>query len=548
MATKTGKRAPAPATPAALAPPPGMPPYTGDSSGAVPASFAADAGDTFRNIGSSGLKQFGGYVREEFLPFLNGPRGMAVYREMGDNSPIVAGLLFAIRAVMRKVQWRVEPADDSPRAQEARDFYESCMHDMSDTWEHFINEALSMLQYGYSPHEINYKRRLGPQLDEARAVASGEQKKVGSRFDDGKIGWRSLPLRGQDTIQKWYFDEESRILGLQQIPWQGSMIDIPIEKLMLFRPSSYKGNPEGRAIIRPAYRPWYFTKRLEEQEAILFERMGGIPVIRVPGSIISQAKAGQADAIAALETYKKIGKATRIDEQMYVLIPSDMHPGPNGPSSQPLYDFKLETPQSGSRSTTADTTITRHNNTILMSVMADFLTLGHEARGTQSLAVSKIDLFLQACEGFLDGIASVINRHGLPRLCYLNADDIDMLPTFEPDMASQLDPAGLGQLLLQCSQAGMPLFPDPNLENWVRDNMGMPALPEEDPDTPRPPPFMPLPGTSGGPPGHTDADVPMPKPGTPEHAALMQQVKLFQKAARELGAERMRKRSAARKR
>jgi hypothetical protein len=526
---------------------PGLPGYTGDSSGPVPPSFAfaGTEGETFRNIGSSGLRQSGGYVRDEYLSQLLGtPRAMRIYREMGDNSPIIAGLLFAIRGVMRKVQWRVNPSDDSPKAKEAEEFVSSCKDDMSDTWDNFINEALSMLQYGFALHEINYKRRLGPKNESDRD--ENGRSIPGSRYDDGKIGWRSLPLRGQDSVQRWYFDDEACILGVQQQPWQGSAIDIPIEKLLLFRPSSYKGNPEGHAIIRAAYRPWYFIKRLEEQEGILFERMGGIPVLRIPSAVINAAQ-GEGPAAAAaqqvMRAYESIGRNTRIDEQMYILLPSDMQPAAGGgPSAAPQYDFKLETPQGGNRSTTADASITRYANQILMSVMADFLTLGHEARGTQSLAVSKIDLFMQACEGWLDGVASVINRHALRRLWYLNADDVDMLPEIKPDMATQLDPNSLGNLLLHLSQAGMPMFPDPALEDWVRDNMGMPLLPEEDPTAPRPPPFMPLPGQPGGPPAHGDTAPPMPMPGTPEHAALMQQVKMMQKVWGDLGKERERKR------
>jgi hypothetical protein len=177
-----------------------------------------------------------------------------------------------------------------------------------------------------------------------------------------------------------------------------------------------------------------------------------------------------------------------------------------------------------------------------MSTMADFLTLGHEARGTQSLAVSKIDLFMQACEGWLDGIAAVINRHALPRLWHLNAEDPETVPEIKPDMATQIDPNSLGNLLLHLSQAGMPMFPDPNLEDWVRDNMGMPSLPEEDPEAPRPPPFMPLPGQPGGPPAHGDTAPPLPAPGTPEHNALLQQVKMVQKIWADQGKERERKR------
>jgi hypothetical protein len=303
------------------------------------------------------------------------------------------------------------------------------------------------------------------------------------KFDDGKIGWRSLPIRGQDSVQKWFFDDEGRITGVTQQPPQGSTIDIPIQKLMLFRPSSYKGNPEGHSIIRVGLPAVVLLKRLEEQEAILFERMGGIPVLRVPSALINAAQGDRPDAQAAQATmrrYEAIGRNVRIQEQMYVTLPSDMQPAADGgPSSSPLYDFKLETPSGGNRSTTADTAIIRYANQMLMSVMADFLTLGHEARGTQSLAVSKIELFMQACEAWLNAIAAVLNRNGLPRLFYLNADDPDTIPEVKPDMATQIEPNALGNLILHLSQAGMPLFPDPQLEDWVRDNMGMPRFPRK---------------------------------------------------------------------
>jgi hypothetical protein len=142
--------------------------------------------------------------------------------------------------------------------------------------------------------------------------------------------------------------------------------------------------------------------------------------------------------------------------------------------------------------------------------------------------VTKVDLFLQACEGWLDSLGADLNRHGLPRIWHLNADDLDFIPTIEPDMASQLDPASLGTLLMSLASAGMPMFPDPKLENWVRDNMGMPSIPDDDPDA-RPPPFQPL--------VQPPAPV-MPEPGTPEHEALKKQVKMFQQAAAKLTRDR----------
>jgi hypothetical protein len=64
------------------------------------------------------------------------------------------------------------------------------------------------------------------------------------------------------------------------------MRDIPIEKMLLFRPITHKNNPEGRSILRTAYTS-YYVKRLQELEAILGERMGGIPIVKVPRSSLS---------------------------------------------------------------------------------------------------------------------------------------------------------------------------------------------------------------------------------------------------------------------
>src|SRR5690348_18090012 len=66
-------------------------------------------GMTFTEVGSAGLRQFGGWVREEFLPQLQGRQAAQKYREMHDNSPIIAAMMSAIFGTMRKVEWRMNP-------------------------------------------------------------------------------------------------------------------------------------------------------------------------------------------------------------------------------------------------------------------------------------------------------------------------------------------------------------------------------------------------------------------------------------------------------
>lgn len=443
-----------------------------DSSGPLqPPVFHTEM--TFTDMGSSGLRQWSGWVREEFLPQLQGRQAARVYREMQDNSAVIGALVFAINTAMRRIDWRVDPADDSAQAAAIAEFFDSCRDDMSHTWPDFIIEMQSMLTYGFAPMEVVYKQSLGrdPPPNPRRP---GHNLPI-SKYDDGLIRWRKIALRGQDTVLKWFFDEEGTITGMTQQPWQGPIIDIPIEKLLLFRPLSYKNNPEGRSILRSAYRSWYMAKRLEEMEAIVYERMGGIPTMYIPNQIFEAAAAGDPNAGMKLAAFKKMTTNVRVDEQMGLVLPADLWEG----TTQPMYKFELVTPQHGRTTVDADKTITRYNVNMLASVMADFLQLGHESRGTQALSQNKTDMFFNALEGFLLSGSEVMNRYGIPRLGDINGVNPDMLPTFKPDMPQRLDLDVLGNFVFRLASSGMPLFPNPVLEEYLADAAGWPDISED---------------------------------------------------------------------
>src|SRR5215472_5889937 len=297
-------------------------------------------GLNFADYGSYGLRQYGGWIKEEFLRELQGREGARTFREMMDNSSIIGAMIFTIQQAMRKVTWRVEPANDSSEAKKYADFVDSLRGDMSHTWDDFVVEMLSMLPYGYSLHEIVYKRRLGPEpkapKSEVERPANEPDELPISQFNDGLIGWRRLPIRGQETVLKWFLDDNGQVTGVTQQPWVGTLIDIPIEKLLLFRPISHKNNPEGRSVLRNAYRDYYFVKRLEELEAILFERMGGFPVLYLPTDLIEKAAStntNDPDVLAAQRTfqmYKNAISRVRVDEQMGLILPSDPYRDEDG--------------------------------------------------------------------------------------------------------------------------------------------------------------------------------------------------------------------------
>jgi hypothetical protein len=415
-------------------------------------------------LGATGLRRTAGYVDEEFLPQLKGRKAVQIYREMADNDPVIGSLLFSVDRLLRQVDWRVEPASQKDEDKKAAEFVEQCMEDMSTTWDDLITEILTMLPYGFSWHEIVYKRRVGPWEKDP---------KKRSRFQDGKIGWRKIPIRAQETFQRWVFDETGGIKAYVQIPppyYQ--MITIPIEKSLLFRVSTAKGNPEGRSFLRNAYRPYYMKKRLEEIESIGAERdLAGLPMARVPSDYLSAAPG--TDKAKMVEAFRKMVKSVRRNEQEGVIIPRMVDPD----TKQDMFDFALLS-SGGGRQFDINTIIRRYEERILMTVLADFILVGHQGTGSYALHTDKTGLFRASMNSIANSIADVFNRYAIPRLFEVNGWRVEQLPQLVP---GDIDPPDLTQLsafMGQLNAAGVQWFPDPELEKFLRDAARLPKLDE----------------------------------------------------------------------
>ncbi len=98
-------------------------------------------------LGTTGLRRTGGTVYEEFLVSLRGRRGAKTYREMSENDPVIGSILYAIEKIILRLDWKVEPAEDTPKDRENAEFIESCIYDMSDSWDSTLSSILSMLVY-----------------------------------------------------------------------------------------------------------------------------------------------------------------------------------------------------------------------------------------------------------------------------------------------------------------------------------------------------------------------------------------------------------------
>lgn len=412
-----------------------------------------------KETGHIGQRRYGGTLYEEFLPELRGKRGIAVYDEMSGNDDVVGAILFAIEMLVRQAAWNVEPGGNTAKDKEAAEFVKECMDDMSETWVDTISEILSFITFGWSYHEIVYKRRMGKTKD----------KRTRSKYNDGLIGWMKLPIRAQETLYQWEYDNEDNLLGMTQLaPPDWKICTIPTEKALHFRTKSRKDNPEGKSILRNAYRSWYFKKRIQEIEGIGIERdLAGLPVIHTPQDmdIWDREDPRMVQMYAEME---EMVKSIRRDEMEGVILP---------------YDFKLELLSSGgTRQFDTNTIIDRYDTRIAMTVLADFIFLGHQQTGSFALSSDKTELFAVAIGAFLDIICETFNSQGIPQLIDINGrhfEGITGYPGMTHGDIEDMDIAKVSAFIKDMTGIGV-LVPDDGLEDYIR-QVG--HLPERTSDT-----------------------------------------------------------------
>lgn len=427
--------------------------------------MADEKNNIFVEQGISGLTRFSGIVYEEWLKELQGQRGAKVYREMRDNDAVIGAFLYAIEMLIRKVIWKLEVSGKSPEEIEATKFIETCLDDMCISWNDTVSEILTFLPYGWCFMELCYKKRMGPNTPGMH----------NSKYSDGKVGWRKWGIRSQETLSKWLFTDDGSVLGMEQLaPPDYKFRTIPMEKALLFRTRSNKENPEGRSILRNAYRSWYFKKNIEEVEAIGIERdLAGFPIMWVPPEILAQETD---DAKIAYAKYKQIITNIKRDEQEGLLLPLIYDDKGNK-----VYDIEMLSAGSTRRQFDTNLTIQRYEQRIAMTVMADFILIGHEKTGSYALSANKSTLFQSALETILQCICDVVNKDAIPKLLKLNGYDVQKVsPKLIHDEVEKADLEALGNFINKVVTAGaVQVHGDTELENFIRQKAKMPKRPDD---------------------------------------------------------------------
>jgi hypothetical protein len=405
-------------------------------------------------LGSSGLRRSGGTITEEFLPNLQGVKGFKVYREMSDNDPVVGAMLFAFDKIITRLDWHISGEDERYVK-----FVQECLDDMSDSWDATLSNILSMLVYGWSFHEIVYKIRDG----------QNPEQRYHSRYSDGRIGWRKWAVRAQETLQEWIIDPHGGIQGMVQIdPSGGGLHRIPIDKALLFRTTTNRNNPEGRSLLRNAYRPWYYKHRIEEIEAIGIERdLAGLPMAYVPPEYLSSTATSAQKAV--LNAITTIVQNVKRNEQEGIVFPAAYDENGNR-----VFDLTLLS-ASGSRQFDTGSVIQRYDQRIAMSLLSDFLLLGSDRVGSFALGASKIDLWTMAVDSIAKSISEVVNQYAIPRLLKLNGMRLTNMPYLTYGQVASVDITEVANFVEKLTGVGA-IVPDRELETHLRTLADLPDV------------------------------------------------------------------------
>lgn len=403
-------------------------------------------------IGTSGVVHYGSiiYHQEEYDRSWKGTERDRTIQSML-NDPLIGAILLGVEMLVRRVDWTVTAADDSPDAEAIAQFVRECLDDMDDHWPgNTLAKILTFLGWGWSVLEVTNKRRAGDSGDPP------------SRFDDGRIGWKRWALRPQITRYGWEFAGDDPTALVQQDPQSFRLLTIPLNKCLHFRYASRDNSPEGSTPLRQAFDAWYYKRQLQKIEAIGVERdLAGLPVMYIPGRDIE----ARSPVYSAAQT---IVTGIRNDAQAGVVVSGDRDDHGNR-----LQEIELLS-TGGQRAFDTDTIIKRYANEVVTVFLANVMRTGQDGVGSYALAETQGGLFQQAIGAHLDTIGQTITEDAILPLVRVNGFDDTLAPKLSHGDIESADLARLGAYLVNLAQAGV-LVDTPELRAFVHEVAGLPV-------------------------------------------------------------------------
>ena len=397
------------------------------------------------------------------------PYSVQTYSEMTKDT-ILAAALNAVQTIAVRVPRYIEPYNQSPMHKNRAEFVEQCLgitndnNDMTHSFDEFLREALTMNTYGFSIHEKVFRVR---------------RNKFGSKYDDGKIGIKRLPIRPQSTIEEFVYDDDGReLIGVVQkqskhrtqalsqtnpaknVKFNGK-VTIPKGSLLHLTTGAGNGKAEGVSPLSSVNKTWRDYQRFKDLEGIAASKnLNGLPVIWMPSEYMTT----DADDSFS-EVYKTLRDGVSkiaIGEQSSLVLPSDREDA-TGQGGK-LFDFTLMS-ASSSNITAITAIIERLKKEMLLCLFASEI--------DESIDGTKTSMLTMLVENRIKEIFTVLNSDLIPHLFRLNGWDETQLPRIRYGKLREIPFESFAKAIQQ-TKAVKAIPVTPKNINYISEELGLP--------------------------------------------------------------------------
>ena len=402
-----------------------------EGGGKVPAMAYGETGFT-------GLATLGGQVFENCQHELRWPYAYKTYKDMAADGAVHPSLDF-VESKIAEANWVVRIPKNAPKELEAnlkfwKTYLEQVQTDMTHSWSSMIKEAASFNRYGWSALEIVLRYR---------------NKKYGSKFDDGYVGVKKLPIRSQGTIQKWEWKNKGRDIdgmwqrcvvpvssGLTTVSRDGwellqatglqefNLKFIKREKFLLFRHNAQNESPCGESPLAGVWRSWKYKTAYEESQAIsVAQDSNAFKILYLPPEYLQED--ADEDRKKSFEMYKRmLEKAHQAKQSGFIL------PMLTDSDGNKMFEFEIKN-VGGTKSYDVNAIIQSYSREIQVGLFADVLSLGGGSGGSYSLSESKVSIMDLAVKSRLNEIKDQLNHQLVKTLFEQNQWPLGCVPYFD---------------------------------------------------------------------------------------------------------------------
>ncbi len=343
-------------------------------------------------------------AEKEHFSELQPPTGLAKFRKMKKNDPIIGGLMLRTENIIQSAKWKVTG--------ENADFVKAQLDALPQGMNDLIRDMITALTYGFSVNEKVWK------------------------VQDGVVYISDVPPRQQLTIQEFDKKYIYQMSGTYKMPKSKCIHFIPIKECR---------NPFGESLLRHIYKPYYYKSSIEASEAIGIDRdLGGLPILKAPeGFDFTKADSSSPNydpyVASTVDWAKDVVKFVRKDSSQGIVLP---------------YGWELQILKSETRSTipTSDI-VNRYNTEIAAGLLETFAVMGGFASTNNANTEAHIEDFLETCNTFLGLIAENITKSLIKDICDFN--NLSSYPTlvFEKIRRERLD--RLGSFITRLADKGI---------------------------------------------------------------------------------------------